>query len=192
MLPGGKTLILAAQKSGVVYALEPDQKGKIVWKVRVAEGGPEGGVEWGGAALAGRAFFPVSDWRQAVPSAGGGLIALRTATGARIWHAPAIPPDCERMPGCSAAQIAAATLIAGVIFSGSVDGHLRAYDARSGHVIWDFDTARDFKTTDGVEAHGGSLDESGPTVAGGMLYVESGSSVGMPGNVLLAFSVDGR
>jgi polyvinyl alcohol dehydrogenase (cytochrome) len=80
----------------------------------------------------------------------------------------------------------------GVIFSGSMDGHLRAYDTRDGNVIWDFETRREFKTIDGVYAHGGSMDKNGPTVAGGMLYVETGNYIGMPGNALLAFSVDGR
>lgn len=191
-LPNGRSLILAAQKSGMVYALDPGHKGRIVWKTRVAKGGPEGGVEWGGAAAHGRAYFPVSDWRQSIPNAGGGLVALDAADGAELWHDAAIPPDCSKTPGCSSAQIAPATLIPGVVFSGSIDGHLRAYDARSGRVIWDFDTARNFRTTDGVKARGGSLNKSGPVVAGGMLYVESGNFVGMPGNVLLAFSVDGQ
>lgn len=48
------------------------------------------------------------------------------------------------------------------------------------------------RTTDGIEAHGGSLNKNGPVVAGGMLYVESGNFVGMPGNALLAFSIDGK
>ncbi len=191
-LPGGRSLILAAQKSGVVYALDPDHKGKIIWKARIANGGPEGGVEWGGAAGEGQAYFPISDWKQSVPNAGGGLIALNTITGTQVWHADPVHPDCQKTPGCSAAQVAPATLIPGVVFSGSLDGHLRAYDVRNGRVIWDFDTAREFKTIDGVEAHGGSLDKNGPAVAGGMLYVESGNFVGMPGNVLLAFSVDGQ
>lgn len=191
-VPDGRNLILAAQKSGVVYALDPDQEGKIIWKVRVADGGPEGGVEWGGAAGEGRAYYPISDWRQSVPNAGGGLIALRIGNGAEVWHTGAISPDCIKIPGCSAAQVAPATVIPGVIFSGSLDGHLRAYDARDGRVIWDFDTAKSFKTIDGFVAHGGSLNKSGPVVAGGMLYVQSGNFVGMPGNVLLAFSIDGQ
>ena len=46
----------------------------------------------------------------------------------------------------------------------------------------------------GVPGRGGSLNGPGPTIAAGMLYVSSGySALGyMPGNVLLAFSVDGR
>ncbi|MGH9448268.1 MAG: PQQ-binding-like beta-propeller repeat protein, partial [Terriglobia bacterium] len=191
-LPGGRNLILAAQKSGMVYALDPDQKGKVVWKARVAKGGPEGGVEWGGAADAGRAYFPVSDWNQSVWSDGGGLSALSVITGSVIWHHGPVRTSCDHRPGCSVAQIAPITLIPGVVFSGSVDGHLRAYDTRNGRVIWDFDTAQSFTTTDGIQAHGGSLNKSGPTMAGGMLYVESGNFVGMPGNVLLAFSAGGR
>lgn len=191
-LPNGKSLILAGQKSGMVYALDPDQKGKIVWQIRVADGGAEGGIEWGGAAGEGRAYFPVSDWRQSIPDAGGGLTALAIGTGAVIWHDGAIPPDCEKIPGCSSAQVGPATLIPGVIFSGSLDGHLRAYDTRNGRIIWDFDTARTYNTVDGIGARGGSLNKNGPVVAGGMLYVESGNFVGMPGNALLAFSINGQ
>ncbi len=191
-LPKGRSLILAAQKSGVVYALDPDHDGKIVWRARIGKGGPEGGIEWGGAADGGRAYFAISDWRQSIPDAGGGLVALNLATGKEIWHVKPPRPACGKTPGCSAAQIAPITLVPGIVFSGSMDGHLRAYDARNGNVIWDFNTLREFKTTDGIAARGGSLNKSGPTIAGGMLFVESGNFVGMPGNVLLAFSVDGR
>ena len=82
------------------------------------------------------------------------------------------------------------TAIPGVVFSGSLDGHLRAYDTKTGNIVWDFDTVRDFQTVDHVPAKGGSLDAGGPVVAGGTLFVSSGYSQygGMPGNVLLAFS----
>jgi polyvinyl alcohol dehydrogenase (cytochrome) len=81
------------------------------------------------------------------------------------------------------------TVIPGVVFSGSMDGHLRAYRSGDGSVLWDFDTLRDFPTVNGVKAHGGSLNATGPTIAGGMLFVNSGYGAlgGMPGNVLLAF-----
>ena len=80
------------------------------------------------------------------------------------------------------------------MFSGSVDGHLRAYSAASGEVLWDVDTVREYETVNGQKAGGGSLDCAGPVLAGGMLYVNSGYGQwgGLPGNVLLAFSVDGR
>jgi polyvinyl alcohol dehydrogenase (cytochrome) len=75
-----------------------------------------------------------------------------------------------------------------------MDGHLRAYSTADGKVIWDFDTARDFETVNGVKAHGGSMNATGPTIANGMLFVDSGYSqlTGMGGNVLLAFTVDGK
>jgi PQQ enzyme repeat len=91
--------------------------------------------------------------------------------------------------GSSAAEMAPPTLIPGVVFAGSLDGHLRAYDTRQGDAIWDFDTAQEFRTTNGVRAHGGSLNGAGPTIVAGMLYVNTGYTNAMAGNVLLAFSV---
>lgn len=122
----------------------------------------------------------------------GGLFALNLATGEVAWETP--HPGCGDKPGCSPAQSAAVTAIPGVIFSGGLDGHLRAYSAEEGHILWDVDTERDFKTVNGVAAHGGSLDGPGAVIVGGMLYVNSGYAFlgGAPGNVLLAFSVDGK
>jgi polyvinyl alcohol dehydrogenase (cytochrome) len=85
--------------------------------------------------------------------------------------------------------MAPVTAISQVVFAGSLDGHLRAYDAHSGKVIWDFDTARPFRTVNGAEARGGSLVATGPLVVDGMLYINSGYTNAMAGNVLLAFSI---
>ncbi len=200
----GKEIVLAGQKSGVVYALDPEQKGKVLWQTRVAKGGLNGGVQWGmasdgqkvyaasadsekltgggdrGAALVGNAAYN--------PSAGGGLTALRLTDGSKAWFAP--PQACNPpRPGCTPAQEAAVTMIPGVIFSGALDGHMRAYNAEDGKVIWDMDTVRDFTTVNGVAAKGGSLDGAGPVVSGGMIFINSGypRNGGMAGNVLLAF-----
>lgn len=126
------------------------------------------------------------------PNVGGGVFALDVATGKKVWSAA--PPLCAERPNCSPAQSAAITAIPGVVFSGSVDGHLRAYSTKDGSVIWDYDTAHDFTTVNGVAAKGGSMDGPGPIVSGGMLYLDSGYGAwgGLPGNVLLAFSVDGK
>lgn len=74
------------------------------------------------------------------------------------------------------------------------DGYIRAYDAANGRLLWEFNTARTFPTVNGVGGHGGSINYAGAVVAGGMVYVTSGYSTnaGMPGNGLLAFSVDGK
>jgi polyvinyl alcohol dehydrogenase (cytochrome) len=126
------------------------------------------------------------------PKAGGGLFALNLETGEIVWHTP--HPGCGKKPGCSPAQSAAVTAIPGVVFSGGLDGHLRAYSGQDGHIVWDVDTEVHFKTVNGVKAHGGSLDGPGAVVVGGMLYVNSGYFFlgSAPGNVLLAFSVDGK
>jgi polyvinyl alcohol dehydrogenase (cytochrome) len=84
------------------------------------------------------------------------------------------------------------TAIPGVIFSGSLDGHLRAYDSRTGAVLWDFDTAQEFHTKNGIRAHGGSLNGAGPTIVDGVLYVNTGYTNAMDGNVLLAFAPDAK
>jgi polyvinyl alcohol dehydrogenase (cytochrome) len=191
-LPGGRSLLIAAQKSGMVYAIDPDHGGALVWQRRIAHGGPLGGIQWGGAADDSLVFYPRSDWEDSKPAAGGGLFALRIPTGEIAWSQAPPSPACLKQDGCSAAQMAPVTAIPQVVFAGSLDGHLRAYDAQSGKVIWDFDTAQPFKTVNGAEARGGSLVATGPLVVGGMLYINSGYTNAMAGNVLLAFSVPGN
>lgn len=192
-LANGKRVLIVSQKSGIVYGLDPADKGKTVWSTRIAKGGVLGGIEFGAAADSTKVYAPVSDW-STEPKAGGGLLALDLVTGKQTWSSPAVMPACAALPGCSASQQAPATSIPGVVFAGSLDGHIRAYDSSDGHVVWDFDTARTYKTVNGVAAHGGSINYAGPVVAGGVVYVTSGYSTnaGMPGNVLLAFSVDGK
>jgi len=213
-LPGGKRALIAAQKSGMVTAVDPDHRGAIIWQKKVGLGGRLGGVQWGVAADASNVYVAVSDVRieivaPGVPGAtispvnkkiafllndevGGGLHALNIATGEEVWQTPS--PGCNDVSGCSPAQSAAVTAIPGVVFSGGLDGHLRAYSTKDGHIIWDVDTKTEYQTVDGLTAHGGSIDGPGAVVVGGMLYVNSGyGDLGRTaGNVLLAFSVDGR
>jgi polyvinyl alcohol dehydrogenase (cytochrome) len=200
-LDNGREVLLAGQKSGVVYALDPDRKGEILWQTRVAKGGINGGVQWGMASDGQRVYAAASDVvrttgavdrldpRPLPPDSkeGGGLTALRIASGERAWHTP--PAPCGPQRGCSPAQAAAVTAIPGVVFSGSMDGHIRAYTAEEGRVIWDFDTVREYQTVNGVRAKGGALSGPGAVVVGGMLFVNSGYGRGgaMEGNVLLAF-----
>lgn len=177
----------------MVYGLDPDEKGRELWQVRISKGGVLGGIEFGAAADDKTVYLPISDW-DPDPKLGGGIFALDIATGHNLWFSAPAEPACLAKPGCSAAQPGPATLISGVVFSGSLDGHMRAYDATSGKIVWDFDTSGRFQTVNSVDAQGGSLNYAGPVVAGGMVYVMSGYSIdaGMPGNVLLAFSVDGK
>jgi len=186
---GGKRILLVGQKSGVMSALDPDAKGNILWQTRVGKGGVLGGILWGSAADDQNVYVPLSDWDMMNPAAGGGMFALRAATGEKIWYTPPSKPACAGQSGCTPTQMAPATVIPGVVFSGGMDGHLRAYSTSDGAVIWDYDTVRDFETVNGVKARGGSLGSTGAIVSGGMLLVNSGYAQigGMPGNVLLAF-----
>jgi polyvinyl alcohol dehydrogenase (cytochrome) len=188
VLSNGLHILLLSQKSGMVYALDADHRGRLLWQERIAHGGPLGGIEWGGAIDGNSAFYPISDYDFDHPLGGGGLFALDLRTGKNLWLAPPPKPSCLGVDGCGAAQMAPPTTISGVVFAGSLDGHLRAYDARSGQVIWDFNTAQKFSTTDGIQAHGGSLNGAGPAIVGGMVFVNSGYTNAMGGNVLLAFA----
>ena len=188
-LPTGRDLIVIGQKSGMTWALDPENQGKVVWQYRAGEGGVHGGVQWGGAVDGEHAFFAISDLLKSSP---GGLHALRLDTGRRAWLTPAPAAPCGSGPGCSAAQSAAISVIPGAVFSGSFDGVMRAYAVGDGKIIWEFDTNRPFDTVNGVRATGASIGGPGPTIAGGMLYFNSGGGafVARSGNVLLAFGVE--
>jgi polyvinyl alcohol dehydrogenase (cytochrome) len=202
--PEGKEVIIAGQKSGIVYSFDPDNEGKVLWQTRVGVGGTNGGVQWGTASDGRYVYAATSDkvtQRSTGPNGevvrtfdktkGGGLTALRIADGAKAWFAQ---PNACTAAGCSPAQSMALTVIPGVVFSGSYDGHIRGYSAEDGKVLWDFDTLRDFKTVNGVSARGGALDGNGPVIVKGMVLVNSGYPRfgGLPGNVLLAFTPDGK
>jgi len=201
-LAGGKRVIVAGQKSGVVHAFDPDQRGKTLWSTTVGRGGELGGIEWGSSSDGQNMYVPLSDITFKEPAlrqrgglnaeVGGGLFALRLTDGTQAWLSR--PNGCGDHPSCSPALSAPAAAIPGAVFSGSIDGHFRAYATADGHVLWDFDTARDFDTVNGVKARGGSIDVGGPAIANGMVLTTSGYAQwgGMRGNVLLAFSVDGR
>lgn len=192
-LPGGKQVLLCGQKSGVIYALDPDNDGKKLWEVKVGNGGALGGIQWGIAVDAENVYVPVADVSGAARRPG--ITALKIATGEKLWHVPAPPAKCSwGTTRCNNSQSAAATAIPGVVFSGTADGHLRAYSTKDGAILWDYDTAQMADTVNGGRARGGALDGGGPTVVNGVLYTNSGYGrlVGQPGNLLLAFTVDGK
>lgn len=184
----GGDVLVATQKSGVGYALNPDRRGKVIWQYRWGKGSGVGGV-WGATSDGQRAYFAVADQLTAAP---GGVHAVDLVTGQRVWYTPPEPPVCGSGRGCSAAQSAALTSIPGAVFAGSADGAVRAYASDTGKILWTYDTNRDFASVNDVKAHGGSIDGPGPVVAHGMLYVTAGNAgfVGTPGNVLLAFGLE--
>jgi polyvinyl alcohol dehydrogenase (cytochrome) len=183
----GRQVLVVPQKSGLAYALDLDNGGATLWQYRFGPGSAIGG-QWGTAVAEGVAYFPVGGFQS---EERGGIHGVDVETGAQLWFTPPQDMLCAEGPGCSRSQSAAVTAIPGAVFSGSADGGMRAYAARSGEVLWTFDANRNFDTVNGVTANGGSFDGEGPVVAGGMVYFLSGSGgfVGRPGNVLLAFEI---
>ena len=174
--PGGGSLVLAGQKSGGVWALDPDNKGKVVWYSDISRGQ----ILFGGAADEEQAYF-------AMRGAYGGLVAVRLKDGLEQWFAD-IPPQ-ESMAQHTGIS-AAVSVMPGTVFSAGLDGMLRAFSTSNGRPIWEYNTAKDFETVNGVKARGGSIGSAGATIVNGMVYVTSGYTGfqnGRPGNVLLAF-----
>jgi polyvinyl alcohol dehydrogenase (cytochrome) len=192
---GGARMLIAGQKSGVLFALDPDRDGATLWEQRIGVGGISGGIMWGSAVDGDRVYAALSDSRRVGrvtdPDSGGGLAAVDVRSGKLLWKTP--HPDCGARRPCGKVQAAAVTAIPGVVFSGSVDGNLRAYSASDGKTIWEFNTAREFKTVNGIQAKGGSISNGGVAVVDGMLFTNSGYSHHsgiIPGNVFLAFGVE--
>jgi polyvinyl alcohol dehydrogenase (cytochrome) len=199
-LPGGERALLLGQKSGMVHAVDPDRQGELLWQTRIGKGGPLGGIQWGPATDGTQIYAALSDIGFRVspdsgkpepdPTKGGGLFALRIGDGKLAWGTP--NPGCGERRPCSPAQSAAVTAIQGVVFSGAMDGHLRAYETRTGKIVWDYDAMHDYQTVNGEKGTGGAFDTGGPVVAGGMVFAGSGYAQwgGLAGNVLLAFGVE--
>ncbi|HLI84219.1 MAG TPA: PQQ-binding-like beta-propeller repeat protein [Bryobacteraceae bacterium] len=182
-LAGGRTILVAGQKSGNVWAHDPDKQGAVLWRTALVKNTKEfgGKIVWGGAADEGNAYFGLGT---------GGVAAVQLKDGERKWFVP-----LEAAPGLARLHRhdGPLTAIPGAIFSGGWDGVVRALAAADGHVLWEYNTVHDYETVNGIAAKGGSIGAAGPAVARGMLFVPSGYvgvNNGMPGNVLLAFGTD--
>jgi polyvinyl alcohol dehydrogenase (cytochrome) len=184
----GQDILIIQSKSGMAYAFDPDKGGAKLWEYKTSNGSGLGG-QWGGAVDNKNAYFSVNGTFSNAP---GGIRAVNLETGKEVWTKAPEPKLCGNGRGCSAAQGAAVTAVPGIVFSGSLDGGLRAYASDDGTLIWSFDTNKEFLTVNGVQAKGAALDGPGATVVDGMLYVNSGYGgiAGRPGNVLLAFGVE--
>ena len=184
-LPDGRRVLLAGNKSGQVFAHDPDRNGALLWKASLVEKIGEAEILFGGAADGRSAYFALDN---------GTVAALDPATGERRWFIPPPAPGAVegRPPGPRRGVTAALTAVPGAVFVAGQDGVVRAHASDTGQAIWSVDTRRDFVTVNGVPATGGSMGAPGPTVAGGMLLVGSGYvglGNGVPGNVLLAFGL---
>ena len=185
----GRSMLIAGNKSGMVWALDPDQLGKTIWEAQVGQGSSGGGVLWGLAVDGERVYVPNGFFDAKSPDKSGGMAAIELKNGKPIWSTA--NPPCGERKSCKPSHAAAVTAIPGVVFSGTMDGQLYAYSAERGKILWQFDSLQDYSTVNGVKANGGSMSNAGATVVGGMLFVHSGYShhgAIIPGNVLLAFA----
>jgi polyvinyl alcohol dehydrogenase (cytochrome) len=184
-LPDGKSVVVIGTKNGRVIAVDPDNKGAVLWTTQVVAvpAGQENsffaqlnGIVWGGAADDENVYYGLQS---------GGIVALKLATGEKVWYTPFPKPGNARV-----SNSAAATMMPGVVFVAGSDGSLHAVATSDGHILWEYDTAHPFDTVNKVPAHGGAINSIGPTIANGMLFIGSGYAVvgSNSGNVLLAFS----
>jgi polyvinyl alcohol dehydrogenase (cytochrome) len=178
-LPDGHRVLVAGQKSGIVWGHDPDRQGAVIWKAQLVDKLSIGMITFGGAADQQNAYFGLRT---------GGIAAVQLTTGQKKWFTP-VP--VSQTPGLGGGETAALTAIPGAVFSGGQDGVLRAFSTADGRALWEFNTLREFTTVNGVSAKGGSMGAPGPIVGGGMLFAGSGYTFGNGtiGNVLLAFSV---
>ena len=190
----GSDILLAGQKSGQLWALDPDT-GKVIWMERFGHGTTLGGIEFGMASDGERVFAPINDsirpnrfWKDPVP----GVNALDIDTGKVIWRYVETPdcsgnrrervPDCDKVYGISSPPL----VIDKAVVTGAVDGRIRIFDAATGKILFTYDTVRDFTTINGVPGKGGRIDHGALAAGDGTLFVQSGYGR-IPGNVLLAF-----
>ena len=192
-LADGRELLLAGQKSGVVFALDP-ASGRVVWQQKVGRGGVLGGVHFGMATSAGRVFVPITDFADSIAHsepAHPGVFALDLADGHFVWRAPA-DNVCAGRKFCQPGYSAAITVAGPLVLAGSTDGHVRIFGSDDGKLLWDTDTAISFTTVSGALGHGGSMSGGAAPIAWkGKLIVNSGHGLNgkMPGNVLLVYDV---
>jgi polyvinyl alcohol dehydrogenase (cytochrome) len=193
-LSTGKDILVAGTKGGVVFALDPDDSGKVLWQTRVGRGGALGGIHWGMSFAGDIAFVPVSDRGTGLEQDEGrqpGLHAIDMKTGTSVWYAQALQ-RCEAGDrACMDVYSAPPSATADLVVAGALNGHLFAHDQANGAVLWEYDTVQDFSTVNAVPAKGGAIDSAGPVFSGDYMIVNSGYATfgQLPGNALLVFKL---
>ncbi len=193
-LSTGKDIVVAGSKGAILYALDPDNGGAILWQTRLGRGGALGGVHWGMTYVGDVAFVPISDrfsGADGAMEAKPGLHAVDMKTGEQLWYSQA-PVRCEEgARACMDSYSAAASASADIVVAGALNGFLFAHDQRTGELLWEHDTVQEFQTVNGVVAKGGAIDSVGPVFSGDYMIVNSGYATfgQLPGNALLVFKL---
>lgn len=216
---GKGDLILAGQKSGEVFALDPDNGGAPVWRRHLApdpsQVGANGGIHHGMASDGRIVLVPISTVAKSssIDASRPSVHAISVHGGKLAWSHefsrgcavdPAdIPGDLggtsdqgakrSPWPACSFffAPSAPPTLAGGLAYVPTLDGKVHILDAATGKELRILETNRPFATSNGVEGHGGAIDAGGVLVNGDQVIVGSGYSMfgQIPGNVLLVYGL---
>jgi len=194
---GGKQALAVGHKNGIVYGLDPDAKGKVLWETKIGRGSIQGGVHWGMAAEGTTVYVPINDMNNTrngdlldPNAARPGMHAVDARTGRKLWSNVQSNVCGEGRPFCDPGVSAAVTAVPGAVIAGHMDGWIRAYSRNSGKRLWEFNTVRSFDTVNGMEGRGGSMSGPGAAVGDGYLVINSGYGLYSheAGNVLLVFA----
>jgi len=193
---GDRDILVAGQKSGSVYGINPDN-GEIIWSKVVSGGGTQGGIHFGMASEGDVLYVPLNDmkdtldgkvWLNRKP----GMHSLDTETGNILWS-KITDTECKEIDiNCDPGISAAVTAIPGAVIAGHLDGMIRVYDKDNGDILWSFNSLGDYESISGTPASGGSFSGSGPSIRNGYMAINSGYGIynHMPGNALLLFTID--
>ena len=179
-LPGGKKMqvVGAGQKSGQYWMLDA-ATGAVLWNTQVGPGSTLGGIEWGTATDGKRIYVAIANLNR-LPYPGrpdlgnaGSFAALDPETGAVLWQVKDPNPFMD---------LGAVSVSNGVVYAGSMSGHMYALDAESGKIGWTYLGA-------GSSNAGPAIDNDG-AVFWGNGYERFG--LGIPGHAFYAFSRGGK
>jgi polyvinyl alcohol dehydrogenase (cytochrome) len=179
LLDDGNTLI-AGDKGGVVYSIQAES-GALNWSNKVSLGSTLGGIHWGMAVDRRRVYVAATDFSidkasggvaELIPGAKPGIYALDLKTGALDWEIHPV----HTFNGVTTPSLYSASLSVSndLLFAGSLDGVVRAFDTDDGSERWSLDTAVEFTDINGVPGNGGTIDSVGVVVAGDGLLINSG------------------
>jgi polyvinyl alcohol dehydrogenase (cytochrome) len=186
-LPDGRSMLIVSQELGRIVALDPDRRGARIWTAQAGDVPGVNNAGFGGAFDGENFYRPL-----AFPDNSGAIAALRASDGVRSWYTIMAQAECPAggtRSACNSGNAGSATVVPGVVFTGTRGGIMRGYSTRDGSILWEFNANGPFETVNGVQANGGGFGGPGPTIVDGMLFTGSGYS-GSPGNVLLAFDLD--
>lgn len=175
---GQRLLVGAGAKSGIYWALDA-KTGKIMWSTQAGPGSTLGGIEWGSATDGKRIYVAEANFDR-LPYANnpdlpavGSWAALDPATGQILW---------QTSDPSGSFDTGAVSVSNGVVYAGSMSGHMYALDAASGAVLKD------------IVGEGSS--NAGPAISNqGVVYWGNGYGrfgLGTPSTTFYAFSLNGK